>query len=141
MHFNADQIFQIVTALVPLIVAVLGILLKLSHEDREELAHSADAALKRLAAGEIDSTHAKELILATGLVPEKKVDEVVAAVDAVNSKVTIRKKKGEPLEVFTDKLIPGVGVTVDTTGEVKIEPTSLTAKVGHKIGKWLKKKF
>jgi len=81
MHFNADQIFQIVTALVPLIVAVLGILLKLSHEDREELAHSADAALKRLAAGEIDSTHAKELILATGLVPEKKVDEVVAAVD------------------------------------------------------------
>ena len=141
MHFTADQIFQIVTALIPLIVAVTGILFKLSHEAREELAHAADAALKRLAAGEIDSTHAKELILATGIVPEKKVDKVIAAVDAVNSKVTIRKKKGEPLEVFTDSLIPGVGVTVDTTGGVKIEPTSLTNKIGHKLGKWLKKKF
>ena len=141
MHFNAEQIFQIVTALVPLIVAVLGILLKLSHEDREELAHSADAALKRLAAGEIDSTHAKELILATGLIPESKVQKVVAAVDAANSKVTIRKKKGEPLEVFTDKLIPGVGVTVDTTGEVKIEPVGLVSKLSHKTGKWLKKKL
>ncbi len=141
MHFNADQVFQIVTALVPLIVAVLGILLKLSHEDREELAHSADAALKRLAAGEIDSTHAKELILATGLISESKAQKVVAAVDAVNSKVTIRKKKGEPLEVYSDKLIPGVGVTVDSKGGVKIEPTTLTNKIGHKVGKWLKKKF
>ncbi len=141
MQFNADQVFQVVTALVPLIVAVLGILMKLSHEDREELAHSADAALKRLAAGEIDSTHAKELILATGLVPEKKVDKVIAAVDAVNSKVTIRKKKGEPLEVFTDKLIPGVGVTVDTKGDVKIEPVGLVSKLTHKAGKWLKKKL
>jgi hypothetical protein len=141
MHFNADQIFQIVTALVPLIVAVLGILLKLSHEDRELIAHAADSALKRLTAGEIDSTHTKELILATGLVPEKKVDKVIAAVEAVNSKVTIRKKKGEPLEIFTDSLIPGVGVTVDTTGGVKIEPTTLTAKAGHKISKWLKKRF
>lgn len=69
------------------------------------------------------------------------VQKVVAAVDAANSKVTIRKKKGEPLEVFTDKLIPGVGVTVDTTGNVKIEPTTLTNKIGHKVGKWLKKKF
>jgi len=141
MHFNADQVFQIVTALVPLIVAVLGILLKLSHEDRELIAHAADSALKRLTAGEIDSTHAKELILATGLVPEKKVDKVVAAVEAVNSKVAIRKKKGEPLEVFTDKLIPGVGVTVDTTGEVKIEPVGLVSKLTHKAGKWLKKKL
>ncbi|HOC92760.1 MAG TPA: hypothetical protein PKH33_10385 [bacterium] len=141
MNLSFEQLFQIVTALVPLIVAVIGILMKLSHEDREELSHAADSALKRLTAGEIDSTHAKELILATGLISEKKVDKVVAAVDAVNSKVTIRKKKGEPLEIFTDKLIPGVGVTVDTTGEVKIEPTTLTAKVGHKIGKWLKKQF
>ena len=84
--------------------------------------------MKRLSAGEIDSTHAKELILATGLIPESKVRKVVAAVDAVNSKVTIRKKKGEPLEVFSDTLIPGVGVTVDTTGAVKIEPTTLRSR-------------
>jgi len=141
MQFSAEQIFQIVTALVPLIVAVLGILMKLSHEDREELAHSADASLKRLAAGEIDSTHAKELILATGLISENKIQKVVAAVDAANSKVTIRKKKGEPLEVFTDKLIPGVGVTVGTKGEVKIEPIGLVSKLTHKAAKWLKKKF
>ena len=141
MHLTSETIFQIVTALVPLIVAVLGILFKMSHEAREELAHAADASLKRLAAGEIDSTHAKELILATGLISDSKVQKVVAAVDAVNSKVTIRKKKGEPLEVFTDKLIPGVGVTVDTTGAVKIEPTTLTNKIGHKVGKWLKKTF
>jgi len=141
MHFTSDQIFQIVTALMPVIIAVLGIVFKLNQNDREEIAHAVDAALKRLAAGEIDSTRAKELILATGLVPENKVDRVVAAVDAVNSKVTIRKKKGEPLEVFTDKLIPGVGVTVDTMGGVKIEPTTLTNKIGHKVGKWLKKRF
>lgn len=141
MNFSSDQIFQIVIALMPVIIAVIGIVFKLNQKDREELAHSADSALKRLVAGEIDSTHAKELILATGLVPEKKVDKVIAAVDAVNSKVTIRKKKGAPLEVFTDKLIPGVGVTVDTTGGVKIEPTTLTAKAGHKLSKWLKKTF
>jgi hypothetical protein len=141
MHFSTEQAIQILIALVPLIVTAMGILFKLNQKDREELAHSADSALKRLAAGEIDSTHAKELILATGLISENKVDKVIAAVDAVNSKVTIRKKKGEPLEVFTDRLIPGVGVTVDTTGEVRIEPTSLTAKVGHKVGKWLKKRF
>ncbi|HOY64539.1 MAG TPA: hypothetical protein PK745_15315 [bacterium] len=141
MNLSVEQLFQIVTALVPLIVAVLGILFKLGHEAREELAHACDASLKRLAAGEIDSTHAKELILATGLVSESKAQKVVAAVDAVNSKVTIRKKKGEPLEVFTDKLIPGVGVTVDTTGGVKIEPVGLVSKLTHKAGKWLKKKL
>jgi hypothetical protein len=141
MHLTSDQIIQIVIALTPVIIAVIGIVFKLNQKDREELAHAAAGALKRLAAGEIDSTHAKELILATGLVPEKKVDKVIAAVDAINSKVTIRKKKGEPLEVFTDKLIPGVGVTVDTKGGVKIEPTTLTNKIGHKVGKWLKKKF
>ena len=141
MNLSFEQLFQIVAALVPLIVAVLGIMMKLSHEAREELSHAADASLKRLAAGEIDSTHAKELILATGLISESKVQKVVSAVDAVNSKVTIRKKKGQPLEVFTDKLIPGVGVTVDTKGGIKIEPTTLTAKAGHKIGKWLKKKL
>ena len=141
MHFTTNQVFQILIALVPLIVAVLGILFKLGHEAREELAHACDATLKRLATGEIDSAHAKELILATGLISESKVQKVVAAVDAVNSKVTIRKKKGEPLEVFTDKLIPGVGVTVDSTGAVKIEPTTLTNKIGHKVGKWLKKSF
>jgi hypothetical protein len=97
---------QIVTALVPLIVAVLGIIFKLGHDAREELAHAADSALKRLAAGDIDSTRTKELILATGVVTEKKVQKVVAAVEAVNSKVAIRKKPGEPLEVFTDTLIP-----------------------------------
>ncbi|HOY64292.1 MAG TPA: hypothetical protein PLK80_07120 [bacterium] len=141
MNFSFEQLLQIVKALAPLIVAVLGILFKLGHDAREELAHAADSALKRLATGEIDSTRAKELILATGVVPEKKVAGVVAAVDAVNSKVTIRKKKGEPLEVFSDTLIPGVGVTVDTNGAVKIEPTTLTNKLGHKVGKWLKKTF
>jgi len=103
--------------------------------------HAASSSLKRLAAGEIDSTRAKELILATGVVSEKKVAGVVAAVDAVNSNVSIRKKPGEPLEVYSDTLIPGVGVTVDTGGAVKIEPTTLTNKIGHKVGKWLKKQF
>jgi hypothetical protein len=141
MQLSAESVFQIVTALVPLIVAVLGIIFKLGHDAREELAHAASSSLKRLAAGDIDSTRAKELILATGVVSEKKVQKVVAAVDAVNSNVSIRKKPGEPLEVYSDTLIPGVGVTVDTSGAVKIEPTTLTNKIGHKVGKWLKKKF
>ena len=141
MHFTTDSIIQIAIALMPVIIAVIGVVFHLGQKDREEIAHACDATLKRLATGEIDSTHAKELILATGLISESKVQKVVAAVDAANSKVTIRKKKGEPLEVFTDKLIPGVGVTVDTTGNVKIEPTTLTNKIGHKVGKWLKKIF
>ncbi len=133
MHFNTDQIIQIAIALMPVIIAVLGIVFKLNQKDREELAHAADSALKRLAAGEIDSSHAKELILATGVVSEKKVDKVLDAVT-----ISLKDKKAQ---VYTDKLIPGVGVTVDTSGVVKIEPTTLTNKIGHKIRKWLKKRF
>ena len=61
-------------------VEFIGMIFHLNQKDREELAHAADSALKKLAAGEIDSAHAKELILATGLVPEKKVDKVLDAV-------------------------------------------------------------
>ena len=133
MHFTSDQIIQIVIALTPVIIAVIGIVFKLNQKDREELAHAADSALQRLAAGEIDSTHAKELILATGLVPETKVDKVLDAVT-----ISLKDKKAQ---IFTDKLIPGVGVTVDTGGAVKIEPSGLLNKLSHKAGKWIKKKL
>ena len=133
MHFTVDQIIQIVTALLPVIVAVLGIVFKLNQKDREELAHAADSALKRLAIGEIDPAHAKELILATGVVSEKKVDKVLDAVT-----ISLKDKKAQ---VYTDKLIPGVGVTVDTGGAVKIEPSGLLNKMAHKATKWIKKKL
>ena len=131
MHFTTDQIIQIVIALMPVIIAVIGIVFKLNQKDREELAHAADSALKRLATGEIDSAHAKELILATGMVSEKKVDKVLDAVT-----ISLKDKKAQ---IFTDKLIPGVGVTVDTGGAVKIEPSGLLNKLSHKAGKWIKK--
>ena len=133
MHLTTNQIIQIVTALLPVIIAVLGMVFKLNQADREELAHAADCALKRLAAGEIDSTHAKELILATGLVSETKVDKVLDAVQ-----ISVKDKKAQ---IFTDKLIPGVGVIVDTGGSVKIDPTGLLNKLSHKAGKWIKKKL
>ncbi|OQA86092.1 MAG: hypothetical protein BWY28_02454 [bacterium ADurb.Bin236] len=131
MHFTTDQIIQIAIALMPVIIAVFGIVFKLNQKDREELAHAADSALKRLATGEIDSAHAKELILATGMVSEKKVDKVLDAVT-----ISLKDKKAQ---IFTDKLIPGVGVTVDTGGAVKIEPSGLLNKLSHKAGKWIKK--
>ena len=131
MHFNSDQIIQIAIALMPVIIAVIGVVFHLGQKDREEIAHAAAAALKRLAAGEIDSTHAKELILATGVVSEKKVDKVLDAVT-----ISLKDKKAQ---IFTDKLIPGVGVTVDTGGAVKIDPTGLLNKLSHKAGKWIKK--
>ena len=133
MHFTTDQIIQIAIALMPVIIAVFGIVFKLNQKDREELAHAADSALKRLATGEIDSAHAKELILATGMVSEKKVDKVLDAVT-----ISLKDKKAQ---IFTDKLIPGVGVTVDTGGAVKIEPSGLLNKLSHKAGKWIKKKL
>ena len=133
MHFTTDQIIQIAIALMPIIIAVLGIVFKINQKDREELAHAADSALKRLAAGEIDSTHAKELILATGLVSETKVDKVLDAVQ-----ISMKDNKAQ---VYTDKLIPGVGVTVDTGGAVKIDPTGLLNKLSHKATKWIKKKL
>ena len=133
MHFTTDQIIQIAIALMPVIIAVLGIVFKMSQKDREELAHAADSALKRLAIGEIDSTHAKELILATGVVSEKKVDKVLDAVQ-----ISMKDNKAQ---IYTDKLIPGVGVTVDTGGAVKIDPTGLLNKLSHKAGKWIKKKL
>ena len=133
MHLTTNQIIQIVIALMPVIIAVLGMVFHLNQKDREELAHAADSALKRLATGEIDSTHAKELILATGLVPEKKVDKVLDAVQ-----ISLKDNKAQ---VYTDKLIPGVGVTVDTGGAVKIDPTGLVNKLAHKAGKWIKKKL
>jgi len=133
MHFTSDQIIQIIIALMPVVIAVLGIVFKLNQKDREELAHAADSALKRLATGEIDSTHAKELILATGIVSEKKVDKVLDAVT-----ISLKDKKAQ---VYTDKLIPGVGVTVDTGGAVKIEPSGLLNKMAHKATKWIKKKL
>ncbi len=133
MHFTTDQIIQIVIALMPVVIAVLGIVFKLNQKDREELAHAADSALKRLATGEIDSAHAKELILATGVVSQKKVDKVLDAVT-----ISLKDKKAQ---IFTDKLIPGVGVTVDTGGAVKIEPSGLMNKLAHKAGKWIKKKL
>ena len=132
MHLTTNQIIQIVIALMPVIIAVLGMVFHLNQKDREELAHAADSALKRLAAGEIDSTHAKELILATGLVSETKVEKVLDAVQ-----ISMKDNKAQ---VYTDKLIPGVGVTVDTGGAVKIDPTGLVNKLAHKAGKWIKKK-
>jgi len=131
MHLTSDQIIQIAIALMPVVIAVLGIVFKLNQKDREELAHAADSALKRLATGEIDSAHAKELNLATGVVSERKVDKVLDAVT-----ISLKDKKAQ---VYTDKLIPGVGVTVDTGGAVKIEPSGLLNKLSHKAGKWIKK--
>ncbi len=131
MHLTSDQIIQIVIALMPVIIAVIGMVFHLNQKDREELAHAANTALQNLAAGKIDAAHAKEIILATGLVPEKKVDKVLDAVQ-----VSLDGKKAQ---VFTDKLIPGVGVTVDTGGAVKIEASGLMNKLAHKAGKWIKK--
>lgn len=133
MHCSSEQIGGIVLALMPVLVAVIGIVFKLNQKDREALAHAADQTLKRLAAGEIDSTRAKELILATGVVSEKKVDKVLDAVT-----ISLKDKNAQ---VYTDKLIPGVGVTVDTGGAVKIEPVGLLNKMAHKTGKWVKKKL
>ena len=79
MHLTSNQIIQIITALLPVITAILGMIFHLNQKDREELSHAANSALQRLVTGEIDSTHAKELILATGLVSESKVDKVLYA--------------------------------------------------------------
>ncbi len=41
MHFTTDQIIQIVITLMPVIIAVIGMIFHLNQKDREELAHAA----------------------------------------------------------------------------------------------------
>jgi len=131
--FNiSEETIRLIEALVPLVVFLFGVFFKIGQTQREELAHSLNAVLKRLRAGEIDTTHAKEIILATGVVSESKVQKVL---DEVQLRID-----GKKVEVYKDNVIPGVGISVDTGGEFTVHPEGLLNKYGHKANKWLKKK-
>lgn len=95
-------------------------------------AHSLNSVLKRLRAGEIDTAHAKEIILATGVVSESKIQRVL---DEVQLRID-----GKKVSVYKDNVIPGVGVSVDSGGNFSVDASGVLNKSAHKLNKWLKKK-
>jgi len=48
---------------------------------------------------------------------------------------------GKPVAVYTNNVIKGVGLSINTRGEVSIHPEGYIANAGHKLSKWLKKRF
>jgi len=127
-----EETIRLIEALVPLVVFLFGVFFKMGMEKKEELAHALSAVLERLRAGEIDVTHAKEIVLATGVVSESKVQKVLDEVQL--------RLDGKKVEVYKDNVIPGVGISVDTGGEFTVHPEGILCKWGHKANKWLKKK-
>lgn len=131
MHIN-EEVIQLIQALVPLIIFLFGVFFKIGQTQREELAHSLNAVLERLRAGEIDTTHAKELVLATGAVSESKIERVLGEVQL--------RLDGKNLSVYKDNVIPGVGVSINSGGDFSVDASGVLNKSAHKLNKWLKKK-
>jgi len=117
---------------VPLVVFLFATFFKIGQTQREELAHALSAVLERLRAGEIDASHAKEIVLATGVVSESKIERVLGEVQL--------RLDGKNLSVYKDNVIPGVGVSVDSSGNFSVDASGVLNKSAHKLNKWLKKK-
>lgn len=116
----------------PLVVFLFGTFFKIGQTQREELAHALNSVLERLRAGEIDTAHAKEVVLATGVVSESKIERVLGEVQL--------RLDGKNLSVYQDNVIPGVDVSVDSGGNFSVDASGVLNKSAHKLNKWLKKK-
>jgi hypothetical protein len=127
-----EETIRLIEALVPLVVFLFATVFKIGQTQREELAHALSAVLERLRAGEIDTVHAKELVLATGTVSENKIQRVLDEVQL--------RLDGKNLSVYKDNVIPGVGVSVDSGGNFSVDASGVLNKSAHKLNKWLKKK-
>ena len=131
--FNiSEETIRLIEALVPLAVFLFGMFFKMGQEKREELAHALSSVLKRLHAGEIDASHAKEIVLATGAVSENKIERILGEVQL--------RLDGKNLSVYKDNVIPGVGVSVDSRGNFTVDASGVLNKSAHKLNKWLKTK-
>jgi hypothetical protein len=127
-----EETIRLIEALVPLVVFLFATFFKMGQTQREELAHALSSVLERLRAGEIDTVHAKELVLATGAVSEEKIDRVLNEVQL--------RIDGKKMSVYKDNVIPGVGLSVDTGGNFSVDASGALNKGAHKLNKWLKKK-
>ncbi len=122
--FNiSEETIRLIEALVPLSVFLFGIIFKMGQEKREEVAHALFAVLRRLRAGEIDTAHAKEIVLATGAVSENKIERVLGEVQL--------RLDGKNLSVYKDNVIPGVGVSVDSGGNFSVDASGVLNKSAH----------
>ncbi len=130
---TTDQVIQLITALVPLIVTILGFIFHLKQKEREQIAHALEYALRMFKKGEMTSDEAKNHILSTGAVKETKAVEIMKEVE-------IRSRDGKPT-IYKNNVIKGVGLEVDTSGRVTIYPEGLLNKMVHKVTKYLKKRF
>jgi len=131
--FNVnEETIRLIEALVPLVVFLFGVFFKMGQTQREELAHALSSVLERLRAGEIDTAHAKELVLATGAVSEEKIDRVLSEVQL--------RIDGKKVSVYKDNVIPGVGVSVDSSGNFSVDASGALNRAGHRLNRWLKKK-
>lgn len=131
--FNiSEETIRLIEALVPLVVFLFGVFFKMGMEKREELSHALSAVLERLRAGEIDTSRAKELVLATGAVSESKIDRVLDEVQL--------RLDGKKVSVYKDNVIPGVGLSVDSGGNFSVEASGALNRAGHRLNRWLKKK-
>ena len=131
LHINEETI-RLIEALVPLVVLLFGTFFKIGQAQREEFAHALNSVLERLRAGEIDTAHAKEIVLATGVVSESKIERVLGEVQL--------RLDGKNLSVYKDNVIPGVGVSVDSGGNFSVDASGVLNKSAHKLNKWMKKK-
>jgi hypothetical protein len=127
-----EETIRFIEALVPLAVLLFGVLFKIGQDKREEVAHALFAVLERLRAGEIDASHAKEIVLATGAVSDNKIERMLGEVQL--------RLDGKNLSVYKDNVIPGVGVSVDSGGNFSVDASGVLNKSAHKVNKWLKKK-
>jgi len=112
-----EETIRLIEALVPLVVFLFGVFFKIGQTQREELAHSLNSVLKRLRAGEIDTVHAKEIVLATGVVSENKIEKVLGEVQL--------RLDGKKVSVYKDDVIPGVGVSVDSGGNFSVDASGV----------------
>lgn len=128
-----DQFLDTIGALLPLILFILGIIFKMNQKDREELGHMLEYAIGKMKSGKIDREGAKDLIIATGTVSENKVSKLL-------DEIELRTNAAGKAAVYTNNLIPGVGVEIAADGAVSVFPEGLANKAAHKIGKYFRKK-
>ena len=100
---------------------------------REEIAHAALDILRKLRAQLLTRDRALELLLATGIVGQATAERFVNAV--------MRRREGKLVTLFQEEIVPGVLITIDTSGEVRVNPRGLLNTLAHKVGKWTKKTF
>jgi len=130
-----QQWLDLAQALIPVIVTISGIIFKINQDKREEIAHALEYALKRMKNGEIPTSQAKDIILATGAIGEKKADKIVKAMEAVMKLVTKQP------EAYKNEVTKGVELTINGNGEFRVDPSGLLNVWAHKITKWAKKKL